>query len=438
MASITQTLMQSLFNSPTGLGASVDPTEKGTVSQDDEDKQLADAQANPFDFSKYSAPSMIPPEPPAQVPAGPSTAYANLPTPAQAPKAALGGGTSYTPKSPSDLYGADLNDAALKAAQADRDNQLFMANLSRGANTVGAALGRGKVEANNTVNDQITKSAGNKAADILARRSAKDEEVSRELNLSKLASERDLADPNSAVSRAMRDQASKYGLNLGNNVAAREAEKLIQNAAHWSEVQLRAQALKDAAAERNQDKKDKAQKLNDHQVGAINDFDTTIANAKNAMDMLGNHSEWTGSLDGRVPDAMVGDDQVAFRSAVGRMSDAYRKLITGAGAGNAELARLESRMPMPTDTFSNFKSKALELMKESEAAKERYLNNAQRMGKNVSDYRASPMSPNQTSLDQEKDALSAGYDADVLQYAKDHGITPAQAQRVKDARTKGQ
>ena len=94
-------------------------------------------------------------------------------------------------------------------------------------------------------------------------------------------------------------------------------------------------------------------------------------------------------IDSKIPDLMVGSDQVGFRSAVGRMSDAYRKLITGAGASNAELARLESRMPSLSDAPEDFKAKAKSFMEELKKAKGQHLENYKKSGKNTKQFESS-------------------------------------------------
>lgn len=135
-----------------------------------------------------------------------------------------------------------------------------------------------------------------------------------------------------------------------------------------------------------QDRKDREAKLSEKQSTEIQDFDDSLATMKSVMGQLGQHSDWTGPVDGRLPDAIVGADQVAFRSELGRMVDKYRKLITGAGASNQELKKLEGRLPQPTDTYANFVSKANNFMKEVERGRGSFVKNLSAQGKNTKPF----------------------------------------------------
>lgn len=236
------------------------------------------------------------------------------------------------------------------------------------------------------------------------------------------------SDPNSIESKMAQDLAVQMGMNpeqAAGLTAAKFKEfspvmekkyQIAQSSLDKKEGRLAAEASKDEArayadavrsesrADRKQDRAESAAarketqdekaeekrkteaKLNPKQVEGIADFDTTIAKAEAALNSLGEHSDWTGSLDSRVPDMFVSGDQVAFRSAVGRMADAYRKLITGAGASNQELARLEGRLPQSSDTFENFKAKAKSLIDETKKARSTHLKTYQQSGKDVSEF----------------------------------------------------
>lgn len=147
------------------------------------------------------------------------------------------------------------------------------------------------------------------------------------------------------------------------------------------------------------EKKAEKRKLSDKQVEGINEFDDTVNKAQAALVTLGNKAGWVGPVDGRIPDIVRPADEVAFRSAVGRMSDAYRKLITGAGASNLELSKLEGRLPQATDSLSQFKAKAQNLIKETKKAKETHLSNYQKQGKDASPFQTSSSSGTDTEFD---------------------------------------
>lgn len=224
-------------------------------------------------------------------------------------------------------------------------------------------------------------------------------------------------DPKSAYSEGMRKFAKNLGVNLEGNVSGETIEKLMpviarQYDANQSrmfqqdQLQLRLAERKFEAEQRAKDraqleglkreerdlarseKKQLQSRLSDKQVESINEYDDSLNKMQAALDSLGKNTGWVGPSDGRIPDVLVSDEQVAFRSAVGRMQDAYRKLITGAGASNLELQRLESRLPKPTDTYSNFQAKAKAFIKEIEKAKQQRLTNYAKQGKDVSGFTA--------------------------------------------------
>jgi hypothetical protein len=145
--------------------------------------------------------------------------------------------------------------------------------------------------------------------------------------------------------------------------------------------------------------------LSDKQTKEISDFDTAI---EKAQDVLGGaRDEWLGQYDGRVPEAVPGilggpgPDQVEFRSKVGRMLDAYRHLITGAGASMKEISTLESRLPRLTDrNAANFDAKAKGYIDELKKAREIYLGNMQKAGKNTAPFQSPAQSESAGSAGQ--------------------------------------
>lgn len=200
-------------------------------------------------------------------------------------------------------------------------------------------------------------------------------------------------DVNSEESKMARMLAVKMGMNpdVAKNLTAAKFKEMSPVLEKMYSVEQARLARQDTNASREEAKAaqraDKA-RLSESQLKEVQDFDDTITKAQSVISMLGNNSNYTGSYDGRVPDALVGSDQVAFRSAVGRMTDAYRKLITGAGASNQELARLEGRLPQPTDTFADFQAKAKSLIEETKRAKESHLKNLEYNGKNTEPFKS--------------------------------------------------
>jgi len=138
-----------------------------------------------------------------------------------------------------------------------------------------------------------------------------------------------------------------------------------------------------------EDKKERDGKPSDKQIEAFTDIDNAQSDLNNILAQLGPNSNWTGPVDGRVPDVLLGQDQNAWRSAVGKYKDAYRKAVTGAGASASEIARLETRLPSETDTFETFKAKAAEAQKELSRRKDILASNLQKGGKNIDKFKES-------------------------------------------------
>ena len=183
------------------------------------------------------------------------------------------------------------------------------------------------------------------------------------------------------------------------SLAQKEKQSLREDARTRELAQLRARELglektktENAKKDALEFRKEQAARLSDKQVESVNEFDDSLNKMQDALSQLGNKTEWVGSVDARIPDMFVGNDQVAFRSAVGRMEDAYRKLITGAGASNKELSRLASRLPSTTDTYKDFVSKAKNFVSEVQKAKSTHLSNFEKQGKNVEAWKV-PQAP---------------------------------------------
>lgn len=306
---------------------------------------------------------------------------------------------------------AQAKAAKTAAPPVDQRQQLVAATNQAGSPIAGALAGFGAGLQGGDVTstfDRVNNAQRNEAKNRLA---AFDENQAYTQSQDKLAREND---PNSMESKTAQSLAISLGMkpDQAKNLTASKFKDFSPALQKRYEIEQnkidrgeRAQDRKDLMAMRQEDR-DRARddrlereaKLSDKQVEGINQFDSTIGNAQAALDLLGvktdpktgkqtgGRSDWTGQIDARIPDALVGADQVNFRAAVGRMTDAYRHLITGAGAGNQELARLEGRLPQPTDTFNDFKSKAQGFINELKKAKGTTLQNFAKSGKNVRDF----------------------------------------------------
>jgi hypothetical protein len=134
--------------------------------------------------------------------------------------------------------------------------------------------------------------------------------------------------------------------------------------------------------------------LSSQQINTLKDFDESELVLNKMVEALGDNSEWTGPMDGRIPDVLVGADQVAWRSMVGRFNDLYRKAITGAGASALEIKRLETRLPQPNDTYANFKAKASQMLEELRDKKAMYIDGLEKGGQYVGNFKGSQPSEN--------------------------------------------
>lgn len=294
----------------------------------------------------------------------------------------------------------------LKAAQEQRNSELNNLAIFRGLMNAGQGLGYQKYDP--TIGKDFETISNNKVADVMQRKEAQAKDIDFKKAALQLKNSEAEGDPKSEVSKALREaiklryQSIGHPININDSLSAAQLKTMYPSGDLADDFlkmdTLRANKLSmlEAKKEAKEDKLAKEMRLTDKQISSVNEFDKTIEQAKSALSLLGNKSEWTGPVDAKIPDLLVGPEQVAWRSAIGRMSDAYRQLITGAGASNLELAKLESRLPQPSDSLANFQAKAKELIKETEKAKSGYLSNLSKAGKNVKEFK-NPTLPDQES-----------------------------------------
>ncbi len=207
-------------------------------------------------------------------------------------------------------------------------------------------------------------------------------------------------DPNSNISKLMRKSLEKLDVDMTGfeGVSAAQLEKLYPNLVNGITAKINAEARRDIAQLGREDrailrqqkedlKKAAAAKLSDKQLTPLVDVDSIIANLDNVISTA--NEKFVGPLDARIPDTLTSGENAAFRSSVGRMVDAYRKAITGAGASAMELQKLESRLPQTTDTLEQFKAKALSFRKELIRNRTTYLKTLKKQGKDVSEWETS-------------------------------------------------
>lgn len=142
------------------------------------------------------------------------------------------------------------------------------------------------------------------------------------------------------------------------------------------------------------EKKVQASKLSEKQVEAFTDFDNAETDLRNVMKQLESNKSFAGPIEGRIPELFSGSDSNAFRSAVGKYKDAYRKAITGAGASEKEIKILESRLPSENDRPADFQAKAQEALKGLYQHRSNLAENLSKIGKDTSEFRGSPKDVN--------------------------------------------
>lgn len=356
----------------------------------------------PLDMRKLMSPkaSQIESIPPSRVPAA-----SGLPSIQKAVEQSMPSATAEVSSAPPSAPQASSIDE-LKAAQEQRNSELNNLAIFRGLVNSGQSMGYQKQDPN--IGKSFETISNNKVADVMQRKEAQAKDIDFKKAALQLKNSEAEGDPKSEVSKALREaiklryKSIGHPININDNLSAAQLKTMYPSGDLADDFlkmdTLRANKLSmlEAKKEAKEDKLAKEMRLTDKQISSVNEFDKTIEQAKSALSLLGNKSEWTGPVDAKIPDLLVGPEQVAWRSAIGRMSDAYRQLITGAGASNLELAKLESRLPQPSDSLANFQAKAKELIKETEKAKSGYLSNLSKAGKNVKEFK-NPTLPDQES-----------------------------------------
>lgn len=274
---------------------------------------------------------------------------------------------------------------ALLAAQANQTRTSGMLGLVKSAGDIADAFAAGRgantTKLGNSGTDFAEKQLGEPVQQLQDQLKMRKEELG-------LQNAEEAANPNSQLSKMQTDFVKKMAGDLGMDVSsikamgAKNATELMQSLAYLSKIKGEQENRKILLM----DKYKKDHKLSDKQAKDVTDFDTSISNVDQIIDMLGRNSNYTGSFDGRVPDMLVGADQVAWRTALGQLNDQYRRLITGAAAGDKELKMLASRLPQATDTYQNFLAKAQMFRQIANNARNTYVKNLSRQGKDTSEY----------------------------------------------------
>lgn len=118
------------------------------------------------------------------------------------------------------------------------------------------------------------------------------------------------------------------------------------------------QAKAEAAAKKGAEKQSDGERLNPKQLETLASFRDSIRVAEDLRKRWKEkYTGWQG-IAAKIPfsDYFRDSDAVTFEQDLGKMADLYRHAITGAGAGMAELNRLEGRLPRLKDPDKNFQA----------------------------------------------------------------------------------
>lgn len=123
-----------------------------------------------------------------------------------------------------DVYGEDLGDAALKAAQEQQRTSRLFAGLGRAAE-LGSATIAGR-KASLEPYEALEKQSEQGVKNILARREAKDKELSRKKTLLDFADDKKLRDPDSSESMAAREKLKGLGYPMADDVSYHQLKQM--------------------------------------------------------------------------------------------------------------------------------------------------------------------------------------------------------------------
>lgn len=310
--------------------------------------------------------------------------------------------------------------------QQDQNRNL---DLLAAANKIGQGIASGygaKIDDGSELVNQLRKSADQPVEGYLGRQKALELEQ-------KLKAADPLSDISKTKASIAKDLAAKADIDLSqlgdlNQLSADQLDEVMRVLNYNVTQKQQAEALKqqreiqnqnfklsmanrlDQQAEKKAEKQEKiaeAKKkeatISDKQADKFAEFDKT----KTLMQDLGTmvKDSYVGPLDQSIPDYFVGGDQAAFRSALGKLKDEYRKAITGAAASEKEIAMLETRLPSLSDSAENFNAKLKQSLIELEKIQNSYASTLEKKGKNVENYKLQSTTPSATDLDVKIDSF---------------------------------
>ena len=139
------------------------------------------------------------------------------------------------------------------------------------------------------------------------------------------------------------------------------------------------------------------------EVQGVSQFDSNIAEVeeiKRKMAANPKYKDWVGPLDKQksqlLPEGFGGisPEGNAFQSAIGRIADQYRHLITGAGAGVPEILKLEKNIPTTNDKEGAFEAKLDDYLDGMKRGRASYLSTLKMAGRKTDAFEK----PTQSSM----------------------------------------
>lgn len=309
-------------------------------------------------------------------------------------------------KSSNSPYGDDLNDEALKSQQ-NTANFLRMAGmLGNAGSTIGSALSRGAAK-DVAIGDDTIKGADQGVKNLLQRREGKDAESKREKAMLELNDEKAASNPNSSLSKTLRDGLKTVipGLNIPEGTSALQLKNMGFNMGTLVSAKIAADARRDAAKDRaetkettsslarekfEENKKDKA-KLENSQLKVVNEYDKALSTVDSIINDKSKFDTGKASFGLNAAASWIGlddADKSAFKADVQDNLAAYIKNLSGTAASDKERASLMQNIPSVYDNDKVFEQKAVNLKTRLARLKDVELTNFEKNGKDVSNFRS--------------------------------------------------
>ncbi len=219
----------------------------GSLDSDGMASSLPERSGADFGIPDLNAPEEPKPLEPMRMPAAEAPAVELPVSPPVSPTPSMGSG-----------YGSELDDKALKAAQEGASQQRRLANLAKAGSLFGSAIAskntKEYINPDTSISDNVIKSSNTGIENLLQRRKSKDDELARSAKVMDLNNEKAMQDPNSPISRALRDSAKMVGLAVPDTLSGAQLKASGLNLGNLLTAHEAGEARKEAARARISDK----------------------------------------------------------------------------------------------------------------------------------------------------------------------------------------